>query len=549
MYRLLIVDDEPYIVNGMHVTFQECTHLELDIYLALSAEEAIAWLNKTRIDIILSDIRMPGMTGIELQEIVARQWPDCKMIFLSGYNEFEYVQSAIRNQGADYLLKTEGEEAIIQAVERVIRRIEEEREMKSAVHDVRKQLRSALPVLQKDYLIELLKGEISADAALKKRLSELQIGLSAELPVMAAVGRIDDWNQIVSSFDKDLILYAVQNIAQEFISSGSRFTGVMIDKVKFVWIFQPLARDEQPQHDQLRIWVRFVQGTLETIQRTCRELLQVTFSLACSGSATTWERLSIKYEELSRLLGSGLGNNQEMLLFEQDSGDKPKMTEPDNDLGIRSVLNRLDLIETYLDNGSEAEFDFVYRQIEEKTTISYPVFLEFYFGVVSAVISHLNRWSSLYQSADIPDIERLVRIDGFVSRGDAIASLREFCKSLFAIRQKNQRDKTKEIVLRINQYIEEHIDGDLSLTRLSGLVYLSPEYLSRLYKQISGIGISEQITGVRMAKARLLLKDTNLKIHEIARIVGYESAPTFTRFFKKTNFVTPQEYRDRFVTI
>jgi two-component system response regulator YesN len=88
------------------------------------------------------------------------------------------------------------------------------------------------------------------------------------------------------------------------------------------------------------------------------------------------------------------------------------------------------------------------------------------------------------------------------------------------------------------------LSEDLSLTKLGELVYLNPVYLSRLYKQTTGIGLSEYVTQVRLDKANVLLKETNMKIQDIAAAVGFESAAYFSRFFKKEMHVTPNEYRE-----
>src|SRR5690606_14704865 len=107
MYRLLIVDDEEIIVNGLYEIFRNIKDLDLDVYKAYSGEEAIEWLNRTRVDIVLTDIRMPGIDGLELLEIIHRSWPQCRVIFLTGYDEFEYVYKAIQHKAVNYILKIE----------------------------------------------------------------------------------------------------------------------------------------------------------------------------------------------------------------------------------------------------------------------------------------------------------------------------------------------------------------------------------------------------------------------------------------------------------
>jgi two-component system response regulator YesN len=95
----------------------------------------------------------------------------------------------------------------------------------------------------------------------------------------------------------------------------------------------------------------------------------------------------------------------------------------------------------------------------------------------------------------------------------------------------------------LDKYIEQHLPDDLSLLRLAEIARFNPQYLSRLYKQVTGIGISDRILDLRLTEAMRLLDDTQSKIHDIAVKVGFQLAPYFTRFFKKQTGLTPQEYR------
>src|SRR5690606_5511469 len=99
MYRILIVEDEPYIVDSVSALLAEVDDLELDIYPAYTAVEALELIKQRKFDIVLSDILMPGMDGLELQRRINRLWSRCKFIFLTGYDQFEYVQYALK-QGA-----------------------------------------------------------------------------------------------------------------------------------------------------------------------------------------------------------------------------------------------------------------------------------------------------------------------------------------------------------------------------------------------------------------------------------------------------------------
>ena len=158
MIRLLIVDDEPIIVEGLAELFQQMTHLELEIHQAFDGIEALEIAKKLRMDIILTDIEMPEMNGIQLQKEVNQLWTRCKFIFLTGYSDFDYIQETTRSGAIDFVLKTEGDDPIIAAIEKAVRTLHEEVSYEQLIHDAQVKMKTVLPTLQmKDTKKEIIK--------------------------------------------------------------------------------------------------------------------------------------------------------------------------------------------------------------------------------------------------------------------------------------------------------------------------------------------------------------------------------------------------------
>ena len=105
MYRILVIDDEPIIADGLYELFAQDETFALEVHKVYSAPDALKLLDRLRIDIVLSDIKMPGMNGLELLTQIHRRWPFCHVIFLSGYSDFEYVQKAMQLGADSYILK------------------------------------------------------------------------------------------------------------------------------------------------------------------------------------------------------------------------------------------------------------------------------------------------------------------------------------------------------------------------------------------------------------------------------------------------------------
>jgi len=255
MYRLLIVDDLPIIVDGLLELFDETDHLQLEVMKAYSGEEALEVLSHHRIDIVISDIKMPGLEGIELLREIKSQWPACKVIFLTGYNDFHYAKSAITYGGFDYILKVESDEKIIQSVERAIEKIEEENNQEQMIARAQSKMRLALPSLQKEYVWELFQGKHVSDSQLKQAFKEIDIRLDATLPVYLLIGRVDAWKEMFTTPDKALLTYAVQNICDEYLSMQVRCYSVVFELSKIVWMIKKIAENELAGPDALSIGV------------------------------------------------------------------------------------------------------------------------------------------------------------------------------------------------------------------------------------------------------------------------------------------------------
>ncbi|MBB6673799.1 response regulator transcription factor [Cohnella nanjingensis] len=545
MHRLLIVDDEPYIVDGLFELFAGLPHLELDVCRAYSPIEALEWLERARIDIVLTDIRMPLMNGIELQKKINRQWPRCKVIFLTGYDDFAYIQEALRNGIVDYVLKTEYDEAIVKSVEQAIHTLAGEMRSEQIVVEARAQMIHALPALQKEYLLGFLADEVPANRLDSGWLKELKIALNPEEPCMLVVGRVDRWEDGATYSDMGLLMYAVQNVAKEYFGNW-RFQPVLADRKTFIWFIQTETATEGREEKT----DSFVHGTLESVQATCRELLKLPISLAAGSSFVPFGKLPAAYVQLKKILNLGLGQANEMLLTDrwyaandlQSDGDhRSGAGEPDREKWRKQISE----LEKCLENSQQEQFGKHLDQLQAAILTEpyrYGLLLESYYSVMTLLLSHLNEPGADLASAI--DLDKLTRFDQHGSAAEAFRYLRVASEVLFDRKRDELDERTSWVTERINRYIAANLDQDLSLTKLSEQVYLNPTYLSRFYKQTMGIGLSDYIAEARVKKSMELLRDPKYKIHEIGAVVGYASAPYFTTFFKRMTQMTPQEYRD-----
>ncbi|RED56595.1 response regulator transcription factor [Cohnella lupini] len=539
MFRLLIVDDEPIIVDGLFELFAQ--HVGLEVHRAYDALEALDIVRKTYMDIVLADIEMPEMNGLELQKHVQNQWPRCKFIFLTGYSDFSFIHSSIRQGAFDYVLKTEGDDPILAAVDRAVRQIEETFSYEQIIKNAEDQLVVATPLIRKEYWLELLTGEISGPAERRRQFDKLGITLDSDKPYFMGIGRIDEWREDIGPGDKSLFLYSVNNIVEEILTSNIRVETVFYAQDRLLWLLQP-KEELGAEAAEIKDWNRYLLGLFETVQSSCSQFLRLACSFVVSGRPHEWERLSSAFERLTGLFVHGLGSAKEILLSDMN------LAQIEEAPADRGALKRFPLLEQYLDQKNEEKFFGLYAEImatvQEQGEVRTSQALEIYYSLASAVFSYLNRWGLLQKVTDALGVRKLFTIQEFASWDEITRYFADLFRMLFEWRNSTADSRTSEVVITIHDYVDKNMSKDLSLVHLADLVYLTPFYLSRLYKQTTGRSISDYITGCRLQTAKELLSGKALKIHEVGERIGFESPSYFTRFFKKLTGMTPQEYRD-----
>ncbi|WP_245954333.1 response regulator transcription factor [Paenibacillus flagellatus] len=550
---MIVVDDEPIIVDGLYELFQDVADVELTLYKAYSAVEALEIVRRTKMDIVITDIEMPELSGLELQKRIAAQWPACRIIFLTGYSDFSYAHNAVRHGAADFILKTEGDEKIVDAFYKAVRSITMELDAEKLLEKAKRQMRMALPALQTQYLLHLVEGDVpEKDRIRAQRFTELGIGLSPDAPVLLVLGRVDDWHADMSGTDKALLLYGVHNIAEEYLSR-CRLAFAAYSVNKFAVFVQPgeteAGQGDGEERDGGSALSMFVGGMLDNIQSSCKSYLKVTVSLAVGREPVEWAAAGRQWLELERLLGRGLGLGREALLTEgrETPADERMAVDTATERKLYRLLKRIDRAEAALENGQREAFvqwfDDVMEAVDRETPFN-PFQTEAYYAVAQLLLKSINRTGIRPEPWTPDDLDRLMNVRFHAGWREAAANLRRTAELLFEKKQRDRSDRSDELVVKINRFIHDHLDEELSLNRLSEKVYMNPSYLSRLYKQLTGVGLSEFISGARMEKAKELLRSSRHKIQDICKMTGFDTPAYFTRLFKKHTGLTPQEYRE-----
>ncbi|MUT68570.1 response regulator [Paenibacillus sp. NEAU-GSW1] len=542
MYRLLIVDDEDIITDSLYEVFHRLNPEKLDVCKAYSAKEALHWMSRTRIDIILTDISMPGMSGLELSEEIQVFWPRCKVIFLTGFSEFDYAYKAIQMPNVRYLLKTEGYDKVTGTVQEVMQEIEYENQMSRLLEQSREQLYALEQIAQGDYIRHLLqesKGHGLDRDRLIDEFHKMSIGLDPASPILLVMGHLS-YPKGANYIERSGLLAKARMVCNSYLSEKMKQISIVDSQGDLLLLLQPSEHAEEKFYNHL---VRYLEGTLELIQESCLQSLSLPVAFTISGASCGWDEMSQQYKRLRHLQLMKIGG-EGITVIVTDRGEQLEDSHELYKKNEGQVAPKAEVLSAFLEAGKVEKFNEIFEELSMVMLYANsPVHrkIEIYYSIALILYAHINR---LGLSSEISDYYQLMRLDEHSSMREAVQYLKQAAEQLFKVKSQENKENAATVIDRICDYINEHLSEDLSLVRLAEIHYFNPSYLSRFFKQECGVNLSEYIDNCRVRRAKELLKEDELKVREVAVGVGYEAAHSFTRFFKKATGMTPQEYRD-----
>jgi two-component system response regulator YesN len=443
MYRLLIVDDEEIITDGLFEVFNQLMPEKLDVCRAYSGKEALNWMSRTRIDIVLTDIRMPGMSGMELSEHIQNYWPRCKIIFLTGFSEFEYAYKVIQMPNVRYLLKTEGYAKVTQTVQEVIQEIERGNQMSQLLEQSREQIYALEYMAQGDYIRHLLQESYvlcEDQDVLVKEFRKLNIELDPTIPVVLVLGHLTYPAETTYSARSE-ILTSASMIWNSYLSEQTRSIRIVDKHGDILSFLQPSQHIEERFYIHL---IRYLEGTLELIQEACLASLGLTAGFTISGTSCEWRAVTQQYERLRQLQQLKIGDGVSMIITDRSALFD---TSPSKDGFVLSP--KAEILAAHLEAGRSTEF---FESLEGLSNSMLHVSgniqrtIEVYYTIALVLLSYINRWGLHGQ---IGDYGKLMRLDEHASMKEGFQYLKQIADSIFKFKRMDERDRATQVIDRI----------------------------------------------------------------------------------------------------
>nr|WP_255570585.1 helix-turn-helix domain-containing protein [Cohnella sp. CFH 77786] len=494
-----------------------------------NGRDALYAMERLKPDAVITDICMPYMDGLELAGGIREFHRGVKVAMLTGFENFEYAQRAIRLQVTDYLLKPLNLEEFTQFLDKMRRELDEERRRKEDLSLLRSQLHQSLPLLKERWLDKLAASAV-LPADHERRFREY--GISLPGPGYAAMtADIDAWHFPDGSGnepDGELLQFGLYNIVQEIIEQeglgtvyrtrdGKVSAIVCGEEERIELLGHQLAdyiRGSAEKYLKLTVSVGIGRPCgLRELPVSCREALSALDYRFLLG---TGRILSIRDMEFGR-------SKAEL----EDSGEREKK--------LISAMR----------SGSKNRVSDALRDVFEGLKVTFVTTEEGY-SAVHGMLTALRSWISgtgLAETAPALE-EAAAAVNRMRTLGELQQLLESACLRILDDLSAKRSDVSQTQMMLAEQYIQErYMDENLSLSGCCRHLFLSISYFSTLFKQHTGETFVEYLTRVRMDKAKEMLTLTSLKAYEIAHRVGYGDPHYFSVIFKRHTGLTPKEYR------
>lgn len=551
MYKLILVDDEEDVREGL----LELIHWEnLGFQIVDTAEngkEALEMVERYIPDVVVTDIQMPFMNGLELSEWIRTHYPAAKIIILTGYEEFEYAQRAIRLGIDEYILKPFSAGELSAILSKVKKQLDEEMEEKENVLLLTEHYRKNLPVLQGLFLSSLVSRKLSQSEINEKtthyeldltgeayNVSVIHIDVPAVFNDLTTDAKSSGTAKAVSlrdTNDRQLQLFAVLNIVDELVASHTRHkVFINHDEVVLLSIYDNAVNDGY--NGLLNQTLQLLEDVKYSIERFLK--LQVTIGV---GSVIPdLGGVSTSYQEAERALDYRmiLGNHKMIWIGDVESKQFPSIS-----LDEMKEKELIRCLKVGTDGELEELLDGLFAGLID-SAVNYQDFHVYMLMMLTAVIKAAQDVQVDLDNLFDGGVKFFAQLSKFSNASEAKAWFVTVCTKLKNCIAAERQSSYNLLVEDAKTYINEHYqDHDMSITKVCKQLHISTGYFSNIFKKETKMTFVNYLMNVRMEAAQSMLRLTDLKAFEIADQVGFTDPNYFSFCFRKRFGISPKEYR------
>lgn len=528
MMRLMIVDDDVIIRKGLSKNIAWAEHGFQLVGTAGDGEEGYRLFSEMHPDIVISDIKMPFMDGLEMSRKILGESSETKMILLTGYEEFEYAKQALEIKVFDFILKPVDLEQLLNTAKRAATALKAERKVKRS-------LRESRPLLKQQFLTNLLNGKYPLESEAAAEAAFLEIPFQSDTFTVFLI-KVDEYfnPKIFPDIEaQEVTKLNIVNLCREYLPAESgEILSLGGDEVALI---SCTKSEDTSSQDALAL------GELLKNALNVRFDLSVTIGIGKTRKGFTGIADSFKEASAATEFRHIIGKNQVLPVEDTGmpvGGKRFDLPEFDKTLGVKVKMGLI--------AESLAIVDAIEAKLLERPFVSLSAVRLVGMQLVIYVLHEAEAW----ERENVPGDKNQLSFEECraIQEGETVREIfnkvREIVRKLTERANQKRESLQAGLVKTAIEYIEANFAQEgLSLTDVARVVHVSPVYLSIMFKKERNINFSEFLNEVRMTKAMELIRNTNLKTYEVAEQVGYGNPQYFSVCFKKYTGYSPSDFK------
>ncbi|MBE5860930.1 MAG: response regulator [Butyrivibrio sp.] len=531
--KVFLVEDEFVVREGIKNNIDWESHGYEFCGEAGDGEIAYSMIQKTKPDIVITDIKMPFMDGLTLSRMLKAEFPWIEIILLTGYEDFEFAKEAIKIGVSCYLSKPISGENLIKEVDRIALRIEEKRQEREQARRYEQEMEERLELEKREFFGDLITGG-KGFSELVDQARKLSIDITAMeynivlLKVWSTRHDAYEYSNSVVEIEK-----SIKEVAEK---AGAIYFDLNVEGIALLF----RLGDEESLYSK-------IEKCIDEMKSVFDRYHHIRYFGGIGQTAHRITEIPKSFEWASRAFAHMYLTSENGFLYGTEEG-----LNPENEDVILSEIDprHIDrkLIKEFLRRGEESETGFFVDEFLNgmgkgairSTMMRQYIAMDIYFCVADFAENELGiERESREATVETPTPEILG------SENSTMEYLVRIISSAVALRNEGARGHYRDVVNEVKAYIEErYTEDDLSLNSLAAHVNFSPNHLSAVFKQQTGQPFIKYLTDYRMNMAKELLSTTSKKSNEIGFMVGYKDPHYFSYLFKKTQGMTPTQYRN-----
>lgn len=523
MYSVFIVDDEHIVLEGIRNTIDWDNSQFTFAGEASDGELALSMIHEMKPDILITDIKMPFMDGLELAKILKKIQPWIRIIILSGHDEFEYAKAAISIGVEDYILKPFTHEDLIKSLTKVAANLDKEKKQLSDMTQLREELESNSTLMRNKFLSDLVLGNIDHAEAMQKSSSLNLDFISRYYKIII--------NDLRNEKQNHNAIQEAKVRLNSLVKNWPDVISFFIGPERCVCILKGNSREDIDNSSF---------DYAEAIEHIVTQHLDCNVISSISKTVDHFSQIGECYNDADKILQMTRIWNKSRILSSDDvkNSSDGKISLQDKDPLVDNLKyagkNEIDsIISHYIEilNDNSQSFTVIASYLLVDVIMAVSKLIEELDGKVNEIMPEILQHSFVEKSIQNEEI--------------FVKNIRNILTRLLDYRDSRIQGRYGDVIIKAKDYIEKnYASQDTCLSTVADVVHLSPNHFSTIFSQECGITFIEFLTNVRVEAAKKLLKETDMKGSDIAYECGFGDPHYFSFIFKKTTGMSPREWRN-----